>query len=441
MRTTMTTYLQKGCFATVAFLLAACFALAPRAQAQEFDFSGFVKSSYYYDTRQVITARDIDFLLYPVADADPDEDDPTDVDNLSSFQLFSRLGVGISEFGTQVLGGDVSGLVEADFFGPGTISPAQENFFRLRRAFAKLVWDDREVLFGLEWTPLFTLSAFPHTVATEAGTPFNPFSRQPMIKLTLKPGNLRVIGIASWQFDAFVDAALTVPESFADEATALGGALDGIDAQQQSSIPSLHGHLQYVSGNATLGIGGYFKTLRPFPLSDRFYSGAGTAYVALTTPNVIFRAKTVYGSVRDHVGVGGYIYDPDAAGVFGDSDGFKQINTLTGWLEVEGTGTVAPGLFAGYLTNLGVSDELESDLADISYATRSVTPNANSIASVWEIAPRLALNYGPLRFAFEVQITTAQYSSNFDENFAPDPTDDEDSVTNVRGDFTVFLFF
>jgi hypothetical protein len=40
-----------------------------------------------------------------------------------------------------------------------------------------------------------------------------------------------------------------------------------------------------------------------------------------------------------------------------------------------------------------------------------------------------------------VQITTAQYTGRLDENFAPDPLDDEESVTNVRGDFTVFLFF
>jgi hypothetical protein len=46
-----------------------------------------------------------------------------------------------------------------------------------------------------------------------------------------------------------------------------------------------------------------------------------------------------------------------------------------------------------------------------------------------------------MRFALEVQVTTAQYTARLDDHFAPDPTDDEEAVTNVRGDFSVFLFF
>lgn len=410
--------------------------LTPRhATAQSVDFSGFVKSSYYYDTRQVVTARDIDYLLYPVPN-NPNADDPSDRDNVGSFQLFSRLGLNVSDFDQDVLGAEVRAYMEADFFGPGTIAAVQENFFRLRRGFAEMTWDNREAKFGLEWSPLFTLAAFPHTVATEAGAPFNPFSRQPMIKLTLKPTeSLRLIGITAWQFDAFVDAPLT-------NAPAGSEPQGGIDAQQQSAIPALHGHLQYVSGATTLGVGGYLKSLRPFPLGDRFFGGAGTAYGAYSGDNFVARAKVVYGSVRDHVGVGGYIYDPATAGTdFGASDAFQQINTLSTWVELEKPGTIAPGLFAGYLTNLGVSSELDSDPADVAWATRSHTPVGSSVASVWEVAPRLALNYGPMRFAFELQVTTAQYTGRLDENFAPDPTDNEEPVTNIRGDFTVFLFF
>jgi hypothetical protein len=38
-------------------------------------------------------------------------------------------------------------------------------------------------------------------------------------------------------------------------------------------------------------------------------------------------------------------------------------------------------------------------------------------------------------------VTTAQYTARLDDHFAPDSADDEDSMTNVRGDFSVFLFF
>ena len=412
-------------------LIAAAFLVSGQAAAQSVDLSGFVKSSYYYDTRQVVAARDVDFLLYPAVNT-PDADSSYR-DNFGAFQFFSRLGLRVDDFEQTVLGADVSGYVETDFFGP---TGTTQNTLRVRRAFAQMRWDAREVQFGVEWSPLFTLGAYPHTVATEAGTPFNPFARQPMIKLTLMPTEtLRLIGATAWQMDAFVDASLSNAPSGTDPQ-------GGVDAQQQAAIPGLHGHAQYVTDRVTLGLGGYLKALRPLPLGERFFSGAGTAYAVYSGDPLVLRGKVVYGSVRDHVGIGGYLYDPAAAGNdVGAADAFQQLNTLSTWLEVEKTGTVAPGLFAGYLTNLGAADALDGTPTTVAYATRGVDPDGQSLASVWEVAPRLALNYGPMRFAFEVQVTTAQYTARLDEHFAPDPADNEDAVTNVRGDFSVFLFF
>ena len=411
--------------------------LCPRpAAAQEsddspqIDIGGFIKSSYIYDSRQVATARNPDFLLYPVRDGNPDGDDATDVDNLAGFQLFSRLSLGISNL-PQALGAEVTGYMEADFFGPGTIPndvTGQENIFRLRRAFANMAWDNREVKFGLEWSPLFTLGAYPHTVATEAGAPYNPFSRQPMIKFTLKPGNVRLVGITSWQFDAFREA------DFA--------GVNGVEQQQQAALPGLHGHAQYDGDNGFFaGIGGYLRWLRPVATGERFALGAGTAYLAYDTDAFVVRAKGLYGSTRDHVMPGGYIYDAgaDTDGAF-TSDAFSQLNTASGWLEIEKKGTVAPGLFVGYLSALGSSETI-TNVDNITAATRSP-----DLQSVFDISPRLAFNYGAMRFAFETQFTNATYGGLdddqnpiFDENYAPDG--DTDSVLNVRGNFTVFLFF
>lgn len=428
-----------GGFAVV--VLALLFFTPHSASAQEtddgptLDIGGFIKSEYLYDTRQVVTARNEDFLLYPVPDANPDGDDATDRDNLSGFQLFSRLSLGIRNL-PQALGADVTGYMEADFFGPGTVPDdvGQENIFRLRRAFANMVWENREVKFGLEWSPLFTLGAYPHTVATEAGAPFNPFGRQPMVKFTLKPGNLRLVGITSWQFDAFREA------DFDPNPGDNIPGVNGLDQQQQSALPGLHGHLQYAGDNGFFaGVGGYLRWLRPVATGDRFALGAGTAYVAYDTDAFAVRAKGIYGSTRDHVMPGGYIYDAgaDDNGQF-VADAFSQLNTVSGWLELEKKGTVAPGLFVGYLTALGSSETIANfegnGTSNIIGATRS--PN---LQSVYDISPRLALNYGAMRFALEMQFTNATYASGFDENFAPDG--DTDSVLNVRSNFTVFLFF
>ena len=380
-------------------------ALVPsRASAQSFDLSGFVKSEYLYDTRQVVAARDGEFHLYPAP-----KRENTDTDNLGGFAFFSRLGLGVDEL-PDALGGTVTGYFEADFFGP---TSDEVSTFRLRRAFVKMAWENREVLFGQEWSPLFTLAAFPRTVATTTGAPFLPFARQPQVCLTLKPGALRLIGVAAWQRDAFADIPFD--------------GTGGVKQQQMSAIPAWHGHVQYHGGNGTVvGGGAYLKALRPTATSDRFFTGAVQGYATIATSSVDLRAKATYGAdLTDHLMTGGYVQNRT------DAD-FHPLNLFSGWVDLNGKGTVAPGLFAGYLVNTGSSDAVGSSVNDD--ATRS--PN---IETLWRLSPRLNLNYGPVRFALELEVTSARYASAFDADYAP--SGDTESVTNVRGNCTVFLFF
>jgi hypothetical protein len=258
-----------------------------------------------------------------------------------------------------------------------------------------------------------------------------------MIKFTLKPGNLRLVGITSWQFDAFREADFNLGDDIAN--------VNGLDQQQQSALPGLHGHVQYDGDNGFFaGAGGYLRWLRPVATGERFALGAGTAYVAYDTDDFAVRAKGIYGSTRDHVMPGGYIYDAGADGVLPadgpayNADAFSQLNTASGWLELEKKGTFAPGLFLGYLTALGSSETITNfgtnGTSNVIAATRSP-----DLQSVFDISPRLALNYGAMRFAFEMQFTNATYANSFDENYAPSGTTDD--VLNVRSNFTVFLFF
>ncbi len=393
------TLLRNTCFAVLLMMLA-----GPRpATAQDFDLSGFVKSEYLYDTRQVVAARDGEFHLFP----QPETDD-SDTDNFGSFAFFSRMRLSITGL-PDALGAEVEGYFETDFFGP---TNDEVSTFRLRRAFAKMTWDDREVLFGQEWSPLFTLASFPRTVATTTGAPFQPFARQPQVRLTLKPGNLRFIGVAAWQIDAFTDIPFN--------------GVGGIQQQQRSGVPAFHGHVQYASADGgVVGAGAYFKALRPIISEDRFTAGAVQGYATLITSAADLRAKATFGSdLTDHLMTGGYVYNPVERE-------FYPLDLFSGWLDINGKGTVAPGIFAAYLVNLGSADEVGSGV--------QAAARAPNIDTLWRLAPRLALNYGALRFALELEATGATYAAGFDENYAPDG--DTDSVTNIRGNMSVFLFF
>ena len=103
------------------------------ATAQTVDISGFVKSSYYYDTRQIVGAREGDFVLYPQPENVVDGEDANATDNLLFFPLFSRIAFAVSDV-PDVLGSTVTGRIEGDFHGA---SNALLNSYRIRRAFVK----------------------------------------------------------------------------------------------------------------------------------------------------------------------------------------------------------------------------------------------------------------------------------------------------------------
>lgn len=371
------------------------------AQAQDISIGGFVKAEYIYDSRQVAQVREGQFLLFPSAESIVDGEDANETDNLGFFAFQSRLQFAAS--GAQVLGGEASGVIEADFFGATNDNIST---FRLRNAFARLEWEDREVLFGQYWSPLFTVAVFPQTVSFNTGAPFQPFARYPQARLTLKPGNLRLIGALSTQRDAFAE-------------------IGGPKLQQQSGLPSAHLHVQYNLGPSVFGGGAYIKSVRPALTSDRFTAGAFQAYAKLAGENIEVRLKGTYGNdLADHLMTGGF--------VTGDDGEFYPTQTAAGWVDIQSTGPVSVGLFGGYLTQLGVGTDVDGAF------TNARTPN---LEYQWRLSPRLVVNLTPVRFAFELEATSALYADGFDSELAPDDSGDTDAVTNVRGLFAVFYFF
>jgi hypothetical protein len=394
-------------------LLAALgFALAPGAAAQSVSFSGFIKSSYYYDTQQVVAAREGDLLLYPALATDED-DEPNDTDNLLFFPFFTRVALSVGDL-PEALGAEVTGLIETDFFGPGNETL---NTLRIRRAFVRLDWGDREALFGMEWSPFF-LTASPRTVASESGAPFNPFGRYPMVRYTFKPENFRISGILAQQRDAFSE-------------------IGGPKQQQQSGLPTAMLSAEYGTGGNTLGANAAVKWVRPTLTSERFMSGVIQGFANLTRPGFEARGNVTYGGdLADHLMTGGYaVVGPDE---------FEPLNLLAVWADVQTTNPLSVGVFGGFLQNLGTS-ESGLDPNAVEFVARGYGA-ASAIAHLWRVAPRLNYTTGPVRFGFEVQATGARYvigatpAAVYDDSLRPDGEGTED-VVNLRGNVSVFLSF
>jgi hypothetical protein len=416
-----------GRVVALTLLVASGFLLAPGAAAQSLDFSGFIKASYYYDTQQLVAAREGDFLLYPAFATDVD-DEPNDTDNLLFFPFFTRLSVAVGDL-PEALGAEVTGYLETDFFGPGN---ATQNTLRIRRALVQLDWGSREVAFGMEWSPLF-LSSFPRTVATEAGAPFNPFAREVMIKYVFKPERFRITGLISQQRDAFQE----IP--FDPDGDGPAPEIPGVKQQQQSGLPGAMLGLEYVGGGgSSVGVNSYYKWIRPTLTSDRFGAGTVQVYANVLQPTFEARTNVTFGGdLSDHLMTGGYAVVGDLA-----DNNFEPLNTLAAWVDLQTTGPLSVGVFGGYLQNLGIAED-GLDPADVVFVARGygVTP----IESLWRASPRVTYTAGALRFGFEVQATSARYvvgdtpADVYDDALTPDG--ETEDVVNLRGDFSVFLLF
>ncbi|MEM1054284.1 MAG: hypothetical protein AAGI52_02060 [Bacteroidota bacterium] len=386
---------------------------APASGAQTVRLGGFVKSSYYYDTQQIVGAREGDFVLYPALATDANGE-PNDVDNLLFFPFFSRVALTVSDL-PESLGAEVSGLIETDFYGP---TNDDLNTLRIRRAFAKMTWKEegRDALFGMEWSPFF-LSSWARTVATEAGAPFNPFARYPMVRLRQRLGQVTVTGLFAQQRDAFQE-------------------IGSNERQQEAALPTAMLGAEFGSGDLSLGLNAMTKWIRPTSTSDRFNSGAIQGYATYSGAGVAVRTNVTFGGdLADHLMTGGYaIADGEA----------RPLNAVAAWADAQTTGPVGVGLFGGYLENLGTEDSgLDPETAEFAARGYGAT---EAIASVWRVSPRVTVTSGAMRFGAEVQATGARYITGaspadvYDDTLTPSGATDE-NVVNVRGNLSVFLTF
>jgi hypothetical protein len=160
-------------------------------------FSGFVKTDVIYDNRQNENLREGHFLLYPLNEAL--DKNGADTNANGSFNMLSiQTRLQVLATGPEVMGAKSSGYFEAEFFGS---TDANINSFRLRHAWIKLDWENTSILAGQYWHPMFITDCFPGTVSFNTGAPFQPFSRNPQIRLTQKIGAISLSGTANTQRD------------------------------------------------------------------------------------------------------------------------------------------------------------------------------------------------------------------------------------------------
>jgi hypothetical protein len=358
-------------------------------------WSGFVKNDFFFDTRQVVSAREGHFLLYPTpVSLDVDDKDINAQGGLNFLSIQSRLTGKIT--GPDAFGAKTSGVIEGAFFGHSNLDI---NGFRLRHAFVKLDWTNTQLLFGQYWHMMFVPECFPGTISFNTGVPFQYFSRNPQIRLTQKIGDNAKFAIAA-----------ATQRDFASPG--------GYTSLSNAMIPDMQAQFQIKASDALLvGLTGGYKTLKPRLSTNANYIAENT--VGGFTSNLFMRLKTEPITVKlqgiwaqnafDGLMIGGFMIK-DFTDPAKDYRSYTPINTMSAWLDIHTNGKKYQfGLFAGYSQNMGSFDEVADTVFNAGMNT-SYARGAN-IDFLYRVSPRMHVNCGKFRLAGEVEYTVAAYAT------------------------------
>jgi len=407
------------------------------------NFSGYVKTDIYFDSRQTYGLRESQFLLYPENEKlDVDGKDINAKANYNILCIQTRLAGTIT--GPDALGAKTSGYIEAEFF--GNINPAI-NSFRLRHAWVKLSWPRTELLVGQWWHPMFVPECSPATVSFNTGAPFVVFSRNPQIKVTQSIGKIKISLTALSQLDFVSDGPTGTSPKYL----------------RNSVLPELDFQIQYGSKNDRkgtafmIGAGINFMMLTPRLSSDVIVKNsfdtvinnivlhqeaivnsyktdskstalAANIYVKYTLPKLTFKIGAEYGDNNySYTMIGGYA-------VKSITDSIKEFVSYTNirsyaiWGEFHTNGKKwQPGLFVAYGKNLGAGGNLIGP-----YYARG-----NNIDYLYRISPRILLNVNKFRFATELEYTVAAYGITGNKGYVFDSKE----IGNFRVLIGVYYFF
>lgn len=381
-----------------------------------FDFYGRIRTDIFYNSRANVESADGLFYLYP-KDRLPDAagEDLNASPQGSFYTLYSRLGVDIA--GPKLGTAATFAKVEIDFRGSGTNYATP----RIRHAYFQLTWDHWQLLAGQTWHPM-TANVAPSILNLSSGAPYQPYNRSPQIlaKWDFHP-HWQLQGAAVWQM----------------QNTSIGPNGKSREYLKNSCIPEFFLGLNYATGSWLAGIGGELISLKPrtastvddltYKVNERVTSLSAMAHLQYKTDMWQLGAKTTIASNLTHLQtLGGFAVtgiDPRNG-----RQSYTPFRHSMTWVNAVYGQRWQPGLFIGYLQNLGTDRAI----------TGPTYGEGLNVDRLLGVNAQISFNPKHWKFGLELSTSTAWYGTI-------DPADgrvrDTHPVTNLRLAATaIFLF-
>ena len=399
-------------------------AMKEQAPKNNFKLYGFIRNYFVYDSRESISGTG-DLFYYLPKDVSLNASGE-DINATSSFRflaLTSRLGVDVSgyhigniHFSAKIEGDFYSGLsnstnANASLYFPSNTKISGTATARLRQAYAAVTWKELgqksqnsvALKVGQAWHPM--ASDFPHLFSLEAGAPFGPFSRTPLVQADYNLGkNWTLTGAVLWQMQyqssgpigasAMYIKYSKIPELYASVAFKSKGFLVRAGVDVLSIKPRVFSTTQVDD-----------KTVIGHKVSDRKTSVLGYVYTQYNKDKFSLRAKSTFGQGGEHMNLmSGY------AKVGDNPDGsweYASLRNSSSWLSLSYGKKWQGVLFMGYVKNLGLKNALSAPIAkgDVYFCGNG----SSNINQLYRINPQVIYNIGKMNVGLEYQWTSIEY--------------------------------
>ncbi|WP_374360617.1 hypothetical protein [Cloacibacterium sp.] len=369
---------------------------------KEWDISlyGFARADYIFDSRKSAYVREYNLNLYPLDVAkDTNGEDKNATGSSNFLSVTSRIGVKFK--GPDVFKAKISGNIEGDFFGntevnANTSGTGSIGLFRLRHATIKLDWTKTSLTFGQTWYPTFVPEVFPGVANFNTGIMFNPFGWASQIRFKQKLSDKISLDLVAYKDREFTASSVT------------GTAPN--TPSFNSTIPTLHGQLQFKNKNIVAGVGAEFQSLKPVTESgglvsdEKLNSSTVFGYFKYSNDDIIAKFYGIYGGNLTHlVMLGGYGSYANSNGI----DSYKPTRTSSFWLDIASNKQkIAPGIFAGYTKNNGLSDAGYKALY-----MRGLNGTTRAVDNVWRVSARVDFKENKFKLTPEVEYTAATWGT------------------------------
>jgi len=300
--------------------------------------------------------------------------------------------------------------------------------FRLRHAFVKLSWTSTELLVGQYWNAMFVTDCYPGTVSFNTGSPFQPFARNPQIRLSHK------VGIAKFTF------VVSSQSDYASRGPNPADPTKTIASPQflrNAAIPTFNIQVLIKPSDKLLfGVVAGYKQIMPQIVTPLNYKTNETiggfnalAYLKFKTSDLTLKFEGIYGqNMPDVLSIGGFGVS-DSTDVTKGFVEYTNINTFSVWTDIHTNGKkIQVGIFAGYSKNLGADKDIIGPIYGL----------GTSIESLYRVSPRITYKYNKFKVALEGEYTVANYGSTMDSKAIPT---DITAASNFRMLFATYYFF